>query len=507
MSTYMDVTFSAEEVTLSLFLAIAGTYSSLECISVARRKLPTSREAKMWLFIAACALGYSTIFTMHFVGMQAVRVQYKDGSWHEVEFSLVLILLSIPPIVIAAYIAFMIMRGSTVSSMLNNKLKVVICGTILAVGVGIMHYAGLVAMCGPFEMEYSYPMVAVTVVLAVTLCTVGVILTQIFEGIKQRVICAVIIGGAVTCVHYVGMLHLRYKSQDADRCMVGQTLGSRVSAQAIGVWVTSLATLANFCTQIIQPHIEQQFVTRVVTELVNDKALRVAAGGKTDGGVSDLPITVAKDADPSRSHTVHGNLHISQESIQTTPIQKHRRKRSSTLNSFGIELSADNSKMNTASSPNNTGDRTLSRDMQNDTISTIASPSTRPHHLPPSSGLAIEIHNSDSMDEISSTLDVEPNGTFAYRSTHTPTGRRISGERQFAYLKTAVRAGRTVTNPAIFDNMIPTSPRISAAFDNVTTSSAADASSSSAPPSPRDGDSLLSSLSVAVNVSNHEQQQ
>ncbi len=58
-------------------------------------------------------------------------------------------------------------------------------------------------MCGPFDLQMPYALVATTVVLAVTFCSVGLFLGFVYQGTQQRVASAVIIGGAVFCVHNV----------------------------------------------------------------------------------------------------------------------------------------------------------------------------------------------------------------------------------------------------------------------------------------------------------------
>ena len=61
---------------------------------------------------------------------------------------------------------------------------------------------GMVAACGPFTMGFNYWMVALTVVLAIAFCTAGMVIAFAFHGVHHRVIGALVIGVAVTSVHY-----------------------------------------------------------------------------------------------------------------------------------------------------------------------------------------------------------------------------------------------------------------------------------------------------------------
>lgn len=140
MSNAYDITYSFlfEDVLLSVFLAVVGAYASMECCTIARRKTSDTGQIR-WLAAAAFCFGYSTVFTMHYVGMTAVELELPSGERLAAEFSLPLILLSIPSAVLGTFFGLYRLRHVQPHTLRENKVNLVISGLITAVGVGVMH--------------------------------------------------------------------------------------------------------------------------------------------------------------------------------------------------------------------------------------------------------------------------------------------------------------------------------------------------------------------------------
>jgi NO-binding membrane sensor protein with MHYT domain len=124
----------------------------------------------------------------------------------------------------------------------------------MAVGIAAMHYSGIVSMCGPFIVRFPVPEVLATIVVGVSLSAVGLLIIRFAEGLKQKMIGAVVVGGAITFVHYLGMVNITFeKMPDASERCFGeiQSIGGIVDSERLGVVITAIAIVLNFVIQVV----------------------------------------------------------------------------------------------------------------------------------------------------------------------------------------------------------------------------------------------------------------
>eukprot|EP00053_Salpingoeca_punica_P004702 m.50461 g.50461 ORF g.50461 m.50461 type:complete len:461 (+) comp12908_c0_seq1:104-1486(+) len=282
-----------EDIILSLALAIVGAYATLECATIARRKV-VERECVLWLAAAAVVFGYACIFTMHFVGMAAVRiVDPVTGTRHHLQFAPIYIFFSTPFVSLGCFVGMYLLRHETRESMLTTgKLRLALAGLFTAVGVGIMHYMGLLSMCGEFKLMVHYGLVAVTVVVAVVFCTVGMFIIFAFRGIKQRFFASVVIGGAVTIVHNVGMQGLTFEYTGEHTCAYTGRVHDQVDALTLEVCITAVAAIICLVLQAITSQNDNDYFrdislaisTRVDKDDLHRLSRALTLGALTAGG-------------------------------------------------------------------------------------------------------------------------------------------------------------------------------------------------------------------------------
>lgn len=92
--------------------------------------------------------------------------------------------------------------------------KIIVVAIGLAVSVMLMHYIGMWAQAGKFEMEWEFGTIAGTFALAMAVCFIG--LKVLFEkrivtSVSNNMLCGVVIGLAVSSVHYTGVQAATYK--------------------------------------------------------------------------------------------------------------------------------------------------------------------------------------------------------------------------------------------------------------------------------------------------------
>jgi NO-binding membrane sensor protein with MHYT domain/nitrogen-specific signal transduction histidine kinase/CheY-like chemotaxis protein len=186
-------------VLLSYLVAALGSYAFLQFAT----RIAELRDAGLrfsWLAIGAIAMG-GGIWAMHFIGMLAhilpIPVTYDPA----------ITALSIVPAVLAAGVALHVVARPLVTTP-----RLLVGGTLMGAGIGAMHYTGMSAMQINALVRYDPTLFAASIVVAVGL---AILALQTREWISRRhlarlgymreVVGALILGFAVTAMHYTAM--------------------------------------------------------------------------------------------------------------------------------------------------------------------------------------------------------------------------------------------------------------------------------------------------------------
>jgi diguanylate cyclase (GGDEF)-like protein/PAS domain S-box-containing protein len=145
---------------------------------------------------------------MHYIGMLA--------------FNLPVPVLYHYPTVIASLLAAI--AASAVALFTASRERMTVGSTLagsLAMGGGIaaMHYIGMAAMRLPAMMEYRWPIVGLSVVLAIAISLVALILAfqarQEKNASPRKLLSALIMGSAIPLMHYTGMWAVRFYADES----------------------------------------------------------------------------------------------------------------------------------------------------------------------------------------------------------------------------------------------------------------------------------------------------
>jgi NO-binding membrane sensor protein with MHYT domain/CheY-like chemotaxis protein len=186
-------------VLLSYLVAALGSYAFLQFAT----RIAELRDAGLrfsWLAIGAFAMG-SGIWAMHFIGMLAhnlpIPVSYDPG----------ITALSIVPAILAAGIALHVVARPVVTTP-----RLLIGGTLMGAGIGAMHYTGMAALQLNALVRYNPTLFAASVVVAVVLAILALqvrawigMMRLTRTGALREVVGALILGLAVTAMHYTAM--------------------------------------------------------------------------------------------------------------------------------------------------------------------------------------------------------------------------------------------------------------------------------------------------------------
>jgi NO-binding membrane sensor protein with MHYT domain len=136
-------------------------------------------------------------------------------------------------------------------------------GAIIGVGVAAMHYLGMAAMSMPDSMSYNVRLVAVSVLIAIVAGTAALWAGTRVNTLGATIGAALIMGVAVSGMHYTGMAALHITHGPMSSMAVASTGMSTVSGTTAAVFliplllVISIATFAVTLTISISPGEEE----------------------------------------------------------------------------------------------------------------------------------------------------------------------------------------------------------------------------------------------------------
>ncbi|AOV06710.1 bifunctional diguanylate cyclase/phosphodiesterase [Sporosarcina ureilytica] len=202
-------------VVLSLIIAF---FASITALDTARRvHFATGLRRVIWLVSGSAAMGIG-IWSMHFIATLAFKLPVPithDG---------VLVAVSVI-IAIAASLC-----GLYFSSRPNaDNLKLLIGGTIMGIGIGAMHYIGMIAIQGVY-ITYDAILFGLSIFVAIGASTITLMLALHFRdkegGIsaKDKLVGGTIMGSAIAGIHYIGMAAALFKVDPTGAAKINATL-------------------------------------------------------------------------------------------------------------------------------------------------------------------------------------------------------------------------------------------------------------------------------------------
>ncbi|WP_370152733.1 MHYT domain-containing protein [Streptacidiphilus sp. EB129] len=177
---------------LSYAMAVLGSALGLRC--TVRAVAASDRAKRNWLLTAAAAIG-SGIWTMHFIAMLGFTV---TGS--EIRYDVLLTVLSL-----LVAIVFVGMGAFAVGYGRHRGRSLLIGGTTTGLGVAAMHYLGMAALRLHGTVSYDPATVAVSVLIAMAAATAALWAGLNISGPVAAAGAALVMGLAVSSMHYTGM--------------------------------------------------------------------------------------------------------------------------------------------------------------------------------------------------------------------------------------------------------------------------------------------------------------
>ncbi|MBC6406099.1 MAG: LytTR family transcriptional regulator DNA-binding domain-containing protein [Rhodospirillales bacterium] len=187
----LSVTYSPLLVAASILVAVMAAFTALRLTNGLSALAPARR--KPVIAKAAIALG-AGIWSMHFVGMLAVQLPIG------ISYAPVPTLLSV-------LLAILVTGSGLILLHFGERSQFRIVGAGLLTGIGIvgMHYLGMSAIRGNCVLIYEPIGVLLAAVIAVAASTLGLHLAYRQRGPAQTIGGGVVLGLAVSAMHYTAM--------------------------------------------------------------------------------------------------------------------------------------------------------------------------------------------------------------------------------------------------------------------------------------------------------------
>lgn len=204
---------------LAYFMSFLGSVIGLQ--SASRARVATGSSRYRWLAMASLSLGGTAIWVMHFIAMLGFTV---PGT--EIRYDPVLTIASLVAAVaiVAAGLAVVVRHDGSARALLLG-------GFITGSGVAGMHYLGMAAMHMTPRVRYDVLLIAASEAVAVLAATAALWFALRVRGLAATIGAAIIMGVAVTGMHYTGMaaVHL---TATAAMDSTGWTAGMPMTAEA-----------------------------------------------------------------------------------------------------------------------------------------------------------------------------------------------------------------------------------------------------------------------------------
>jgi NO-binding membrane sensor protein with MHYT domain len=246
---YLNIQWSPGYIAISFFVSMLGAATALQSM-----KYRTGTKGfRNWCYLIAgsVCLGGVGIFSMHFVGVYAMRLLLSSNDVAAVQIAYLPLLtaFSFVVIILIVGLAFWIAGNPTKA---HEKWRFVVAGSLGGCGVNVMHYMGMVAMvCEyPLTLHWNVGMIAGTTIIAIV---VTIIALSIFFKLKSfwmkdvRVLlfASFVMAIAVCAVHYMGMYAALYEiNTDSSSSLTLVDLSQYTSPETLMIVVLTISISA-----------------------------------------------------------------------------------------------------------------------------------------------------------------------------------------------------------------------------------------------------------------------
>jgi NO-binding membrane sensor protein with MHYT domain len=181
---------------LSYATSVVGCTIGLACAHQSQSGTISANARVGWLALAALSIGGVGIWLMHFVGMLGFATPGMP-----IRYDIARTALSAILAITAVFVGLVVFGVQRRSPM----WRLAIAGAVTGLAVNLMHYTGMWAVNVKGEITYNPFLVVLSIIIAVGAATAALWFTVRADSMLQRVLAGLVMGVAVTGMHYTGM--------------------------------------------------------------------------------------------------------------------------------------------------------------------------------------------------------------------------------------------------------------------------------------------------------------
>ncbi|MBK1788462.1 MHYT domain-containing protein [Prauserella cavernicola] len=184
---------------LAYLTSVVGCALGLACTLQARYTLDQRRRLT-WLALAAVSIGGTGIWVMHFIAMLGFATPGLPVRY------------DITRTVLSAVLAVGAVFGGLLVFGVRSRFswwRLGVAGLITGLAVNLMHYTGMWAVQVKGAIGYNAGLVTLSILIAVVAATAALWFTVITKKLAHRLLAGLVMGLAVTGMHYTGMAAVR----------------------------------------------------------------------------------------------------------------------------------------------------------------------------------------------------------------------------------------------------------------------------------------------------------
>ena len=222
---------------LGFLMSCMGAFLGLRCTGRARSFQGPARAR--WLLLGGVSIGATGVWTMHFIAMLGFTIPGQTIHYN-VPVTLISLLVAVGIVCVGLLIVGF--GEVTLGSLLLG-------GLITGLGVAMMHYLGMAAMRMNGRVTYDPGIFILSIVIAIVAATAALWMAMRLDGVGTTLAAAVIMGVAVSGMHYSGMAAMRmFPANGAAGMVMGGTGGATAESfllpLIIGIAVVSFIMTA-----------------------------------------------------------------------------------------------------------------------------------------------------------------------------------------------------------------------------------------------------------------------
>ena len=191
-SVLLPVSYDYSMIALSWVVSAIGAFTALSAMG--RSRNTEGRLDRFNVIMAGVALGGVGIWSMHFIGMLAWKVDLSVG------YRLLETMVSLVAAVVVSSLALNYVGSGPVT-----LGRLLVAGPLAGIGVTVMHYLGMYSMRFNGYFDWDWNIVGLSALIAITAATVALWLAFNMHKTWHRVVAAQVMATAVCTMHYTGM--------------------------------------------------------------------------------------------------------------------------------------------------------------------------------------------------------------------------------------------------------------------------------------------------------------